>query len=155
MSTAFDFISTNDKPALLALSTPDWLSVAEPALVELGYKVQSVGSHAEFPVRFSQVPYQVVVIEELFGGTIPTENASLQLLQRMPMIQRREATIILLGDTFETLNTLQAFQQSVHAVVNYSEMSLLGQLVQKVVADSTLFLSSFRDVQARLAQAKP
>lgn len=154
MTTAFDFISTNDKPALLALSTPDWLTAADAALTELGYKVQTVSSHEEFPGRFNQIAYQVVIIEELFGGTIPTENASLQLIQRMPMPQRRHATIVLLGDTFETLNPLQAFQQSVHAVVNYSEISLLGQLVEKVAADNTLFFSAFRDVQTRLAQAK-
>lgn len=154
MSTAFDFISTNDKPALLALSTPDWLAMAQTALADLGYKVQTVESHAEFPARFNQIPYQVVIIEELFGGTLPNENTSLQFIQKMPMAQRRHATIILLGDTFETLSALQAFQQSVHAVVNYSEMALLGQLVQKVVADQNLFLANYREVQTRLAQGE-
>jgi len=35
----FDFISTTDKPALLAFSTPEWLDTARTALAELGYKV--------------------------------------------------------------------------------------------------------------------
>ena len=38
MSAQFDFVSTTDKPALLAFSTPEWLEAARSALAELGYK---------------------------------------------------------------------------------------------------------------------
>ena len=32
MSDSFDFISTEDKPALIAFSTPEWLETAKAAL---------------------------------------------------------------------------------------------------------------------------
>ena len=49
---------------------------------------------------------------------------------------------------------MQAFQQSVHAVINSSEIFLLKQLIEKAVADNDLFLHSFREVQTRaLAEA--
>ncbi|MEO5804767.1 MAG: hypothetical protein ABIR24_14680 [Verrucomicrobiota bacterium] len=153
MSDQFDFVSATDKPALLAITTPEWLSTAQAALIELGYKVHSIGSHSEFPGRFSQVPYQVVVLEEKFACESPDENLVLQTLQRMPMNQRRHTTVVLLGDSFETLNALQGFQQSVQAVVNFTEMALLSQLVQKVVADNDLFLNNFREIQQRVIQA--
>jgi hypothetical protein len=44
---------------------------------------------------------------------------------------------------------MQAFQQSVHAVINSSELFLLPQLIEKAVAENTLFLHSFNDAQAR------
>ena len=152
MSAQFDFISPTDKPALLAITTPEWASTAEVALAEAGYKVHSIASHSEFPGRFSQVPYQVVIIEEQFAGTPANENVALQTLQKMQMSLRRHATVILIGSSFQTFNAFQAFQQSVHAVVNFSEMSLLAQLVQKIVADNDLFLTNFREVQQRVAQ---
>lgn len=154
MSEAFEFLTPADKPALLAISTPEWLAMAQTAIAELGYKVHHVDSHAEFPSRFNQIPYQVVVIEELFGGTLPTENATLQWIQRLPMMQRRHAVIFLLSDAYETMNPLQAFQQSVHAVINYSEVAILGQIIQKVIADNDLFYSAFRDMQQRVAAGK-
>jgi hypothetical protein len=77
MAKRFDFVSASDKPALLAITTPEWLSTAESALVELGYKVQQIGSHLEFTGRFSQVPYQVVIVEEQFAGTTVAEYANL------------------------------------------------------------------------------
>jgi hypothetical protein len=63
------------------------------------------------------------------------------------MNQRRQATVILFGDSFQTFTPLQAFQQSVHAVINSSELFLLKQLIEKAVADNTLFLNSFREAQ--------
>ena len=153
MPDQFDFISASDKPALIAITTPEWVATAEAALTEVGYKVHSIANHSEFPGRFSQVSYQVVIIEEQFTGTPVDENLTLQTLQRMPMAQRRHVTTILIGSSYQTFNALQAFQQSVHAVVNFSEMALLGQLVQKIVADNDMFLSTFREVQERVARS--
>jgi hypothetical protein len=146
----FDFISTADKPALLAFSTPEWLDVAKTALLELGYKVHTAATHSDFLTRFTQVHYQLVVIEERFGALTVEENQALKALQTMPVNQRRHSTIILLGDTFQTFTPMEAFKHSVHAVINSSEMFLLKQLVEKAAADNELFLHSFREVQNRV-----
>jgi hypothetical protein len=149
MSTKFDFISASDKPALLAFSTPEWLEAARTALGELGYKVHTAATHGDFLIRFSQVRYQVVILEELFAANDPSENLTLQALQAMPMQQRRHATVILFGNSYQTFTPLQAFQYSVHAVINSSELFLLKQLIEKAIADNTLFLHSFQQAQAR------
>lgn len=150
MNPSFDFVSTADRPALIAFSTPEWLETAKGALVELGYKVHTAATHTDFLVRFGQVRYQVVIIEELFGANVVEENLTLKAIQQMPVNQRRHATIILLGNSFQTFTPMEAFQHSVHAVVNSSEMFLLRQLIEKAVADNDLFLHSFRDVQHRV-----
>lgn len=150
MSQTFDFVSNEDKPALIAFSTPEWLQEAKTALQELGYKVHTAATHSDFLIRFSQAPYQVVVLEELFGANTPDENLTLKALQNMPIGQRRHATVLLIGNTFQTFTPMEAFQQSVHAVINSSEMFLLKQLIEKAVADNSLFLQSFREVQNRV-----
>jgi hypothetical protein len=150
MADKFEFISANDKPALLAFSSPEWLEAARTALTELGYKVHTAATHGDFLVRFSQIHYQVVIVEELFAANVVGENLTLQALQNMPMGQRRHATVILFGDSFQTFSPLHAFQQSVHAVVSSSELFLLKQLIEKAIADNTLFLHSFRETQARV-----
>lgn len=150
MSNKFDFISTTDKPALLAFSSPEWLEAARTALTELGYKVHTAATHGDFLIRFSQIRYQVVIVEELFAANNIGENLTLQALQHMPMGQRRHATVILLGDSFQTFTPMQAFQQSVHAVVNSSELFLIKQLIEKAVADNTLFLHTYREAQNRV-----
>jgi tRNA U38,U39,U40 pseudouridine synthase TruA len=150
MNGSFDFISTEDKPALIAFSTPEWLDTVKAALTELGYKVHTAATHSDFLVRFSQVHYQVVVVEELFGANNLDENLTLKSLQAMPVNQRRHATTILLGDSFQTFMPMEAFKHSVHAVINSAEIFLLKQLVEKAVADNNFFLHSFREVQNRV-----
>ena len=153
MSERFDFISATDKPALLAFSTPEWLETTKVALQELGYKIHTAATHTDFLIRFSQVRYQVVVLEECFAANTIEENATLKALQTMPMSQRRHATIILFGNSFQTFTPMQAFQQSVHAVISSSELFLLKQLVEKAIADNAMFQHSFREVQERLYSA--
>jgi len=149
MSNKFEFISATDKPALLAFSTPEWLETAKSALTELGYKVHTAATHGDFLIRFTQIAYQVVILEERFAANNLNENLTLQALQHMPMGQRRHATVVLLGDSFQTFTPMQAFQQSVHAVINTSELFLLKQLIEKAVADNILFLTSYREAHAR------
>lgn len=146
----FDFISTTDKPALLAFSTPEWLDTARTALAELGYKVHTAATHGDFLIRFSQVRYHIVILEECFAANSMAENLTLQALREMPMSQRRHATVLLFGESFQTFTPMQAFQQSVHAVINSSELFLFKQLIEKAIADNTLFLHSYREAQARL-----
>lgn len=150
METSFDFISTGDKPALIAFSSPEWLEVAKSTLAELGYKVHTAATHSDFLTRFTQVHYQVVIMEELFGAQTIEENQALRALQNMPCNQRRHATIVLLGESFQTFTPMEAFKHSVHAVINSSEMFLLKQLVEKAVSDNDIFLHSFREIQNRV-----
>lgn len=150
MADRFDFVSTTDKPALLAFSTPEWLEAARGALADLGYKVHTAATHGDFLVRFSQVRYQVVIVEELFAANDISENLTLKALQTMPMSQRRHSTVILFGNSFQTFTPMQAFQQSVHAVIGSSELFLLPQLIEKAVADNALFLHSFHEAQTRV-----
>ncbi len=150
MHDQFDFISATDKPALLAFSTPEWLDTVKTALQELGYKVHTAATHSDFLIRFSQVHYKVVILEERFAANSIEENQTLKSLQHMPMNQRRHATTILVGDSFQTFTPMQAFQQSVHAVINSSELFLIKQLIEKAAADNQMFLHSYREVQSRL-----
>ena len=145
------FITAADKPALIAFSTPDWLDTTKAALQELGFKVHTAATHSDFLVRFSQVRYQLVVVEELFGANNLEENSTLKALQTMPMGLRRNATVILLGNSFQTFAPMEAFQHSVHAVINSTEMFMLKQLIEKAVAENTLFLQSYREVQGRVS----
>ena len=146
-----EFLTPTDKPALIALSTPELQETAKTALDQLGYKVHTAVNHGEFLHKFSQVAYQVVIIEEMFSATTPEENESLRAIQRMPTSMKRHATIVLFGFNMATFNPMQAYQQCVHAVVNPSEMFLLIQLIQKAVADNDMFLHTYREVQRRLA----
>ena len=154
MAAEFELLTAADKPALLAITNPDLLSGCRQALEELGYKVHHVESHTDFLTRFSQISYQIVILDELFDANSPGENRTLAALQSMPMSQRRHAVCMLFGASYQSLHPMQGFQQSVHAVINHSDLSKVGQIIQKVVSENDLFYSGYRDAQLRLAKGK-
>ena len=67
---------------------------------------------------------------------------------------RGHAVVVLLGDGYETMNTFQAYQQSVHVVVHRGDLPGLGRILLKSVAENDLFLSTYRDIPNRLAIGK-
>jgi hypothetical protein len=154
MSDKFEFIGADDKPALLAFSTPEWLDVIRASVQELGYKVHTAATHSDFLIRFAQVRYQLVVLEENFAANTIEENLTLRSLQTMSMSQRRHATVVLFGNSFQTFTPMQAFQQSVHAVIGSSELFLIKQLIEKAVSDNTMFLYSYREASTRVYSSK-
>lgn len=154
MAIDLDFLNPSYKPALLALSAEDVITACKDMLREMNYKVLVANNHDDFATRFNNVQFQVVLIEEQFGEPNPEGNVTLRTLQRMPMAQRRHAIIILLGHKFQTLNAMQAFTQSVHAVVNWADLGSLSQIIQQVTAENTLFLNVYREAQLRAGAGK-
>jgi len=154
MSLEFEFIRPEDKPALLALTTPDYLSIAQTVLNELEYKIHTPLTHEDFIMRFAQIQYQLVVLEECFQCSSPEENISLRTLQTMPMNLRRHATVLLIGSDFQTMNPMQGFQQSVHAVIHPTDLLNLSGVVQKAIADNSIFLSTYYDTLRQLNAPK-
>ena len=61
----FEFVSPDDKPALLGLTTPEWQAPARSVLGELDYKPQVAANHDDFFNRFNRTRCQLVLIEEL------------------------------------------------------------------------------------------
>lgn len=154
MAVDLDFLNPSYKPALLALSAADVINASKDFLRDLNYKVLVATSSEDFATRFGSIQFQVILIEDQFGAAAIEENASLRLIQRMPMAQRRHAVVILLGHQFETLNALQAFAQSVHAVVNWADLGSLPQIIQQSVAENSLFLNIYRESLSRVGSGK-
>ena len=150
----YEFISPSDNPALLALSSLEVLANVQTIVLECGYKIHVASNHEDFARRFGALNYHIVVVEELFAAGTPDENATLRLLQWMPMARRRHAAVFLISERHQTLNPMHAFQQSVHAVINKADLGSLGSIIQKAVGDNDMFLHTYREVQAAAAQGK-
>jgi DNA-binding response OmpR family regulator len=149
MAFDFEFFSSADKPALMAVTTPKYAELARMAAEAAAYKVHVATTNQQFQDLFSRASYQLVILEATFGGEPGGSNSTLKWIQRLGMPLRRHAVVILLGDAWETLDPLIAFQESVHAVVNYAEIELLARIIERVVGDNDNFLQPFRNAQER------
>jgi CheY-like chemotaxis protein len=154
MASEFEtmFITAGDKPALVGCSNTERVDAARRTLRDLGYKIHAVTSHADFIARFSRIRYEVVILEEMFAAEKVEDNLSLLALQKMAMNMRRHAVIILVGDNFKTYDAMQAFQKSVHVVINVADISMLKHLTEKTLAENEIFLHAYREVQSHMAR---
>jgi hypothetical protein len=96
-----EFVGLNDRPALLALSSPEWIDATRTVLNDVGYKVHAASNHDDFIVRYGRIQYQVVLLEELFCANSIEENLTLRHVQLLPMAQRRHSVFVLLGQLLQ------------------------------------------------------
>ena len=148
----FEFLSPDDKPALCLLSNESISTVVEGALRAADYVVHSISQPEEFLSKFTQAQYLVCVIEEGFGGGSLADNAALHEIQHLAMTQRRHCVFILVGDSFQSLHPMQAFQQSVQAVVNPGDLGDFPAILTKVVNENDSFLATYNDVMSKISQ---
>ena len=55
----FEFLRPTDKPAIIGVSTPEYLAACRSTLQELEYKVHVSPDHEDFVIRFGQIQYQI------------------------------------------------------------------------------------------------
>lgn len=150
MGIDLEFFRPGEKPALTGMGTPELLGPTLQALQDLGYALHAAATQEDFMERFARFQYQVAIYEDTLPAVNPSPQTTLQAIQRMPMAQRRHATIILIGAQYQSMNAMQAFQQSVHCVVNPADIQQIKPILQQIISDNDAFMATFRDVHARL-----
>jgi CheY-like chemotaxis protein len=142
-----DFFELGDKTSLIC-ADPTTTELAREVLRELEYK-SHVAETAEMAIeRLRYTPYDVVVIHEEFAGSSLRSNALLGYLATMPMPQRRNSFVCLIGPSFKTLDAMQAFTQSVHVVVHPMDLPNLTAILKKSTAEFALLYKVYNDCVA-------
>jgi len=137
----------NREAWLKALSEyhPTWGSLNVHLAQEEGFKVQYAKSpgHAVHKLKFTQ--FNLVVLHENYCN-VPFEKSPVyKALIEMPMSQRREIFVALVGAKFKTLNNMQAFGHSVNLVVNEKDLEKLPQVLKKSIRENEIFYKVFRE----------
>jgi len=122
------------------------------ALTELEYKLQRAKSpeHAVHKLRFNQ--YHVVVFHEKFGGTTLETSPLYEFIRDMPMDTRRKTFIALVGESFKTLDNMEALAYSVNLVINQKDLDQLETILKKSIGDNESFYKVYRETMTALGK---
>jgi hypothetical protein len=129
-----DFFEVGDKTSLIC-ADPSVGESIRATLRELGYKFHTAETSETAIDRMRYTQYDVIIIQENFAGSSLRSNAVLNYLAPLPMAQRRYSFVCVIGPSFKTLDAMQAFQQSVHLVVNPNDLPNLTAIVKKGLAE--------------------
>lgn len=141
----YDIFEPGDLTALVCVDNPDQQNITIDQLSGLDYKIH-VGLYAEDVVlKLRSHPYDVIVINDSFGGVALSSNSVIGVAIMLPPTQRRRQFIVLIGNDFITNDEMISFILSVDLVLNPGDLSNLRPVLRRAVAKHRDFYQPFYD----------
>lgn len=138
-----DFFELGDKTSIVCADAAT-TELVRNSLKDLGFKIHFADSEDGALDRIRYTQYHCIVIHENFAGSTLQSNAVMQYLTPLPMALRRNSFVCLIGDSFNTLDAMQAFAQSVHVVVNSLDLPNLTAILKKGLAEFEMAYRVYR-----------
>jgi predicted Zn finger-like uncharacterized protein len=139
-------------PAALVLFGQGQARRVEEALSALGYHVTLAASAQEAQARIKFNTYQLVVLQEGFGGAGDGRNPVLDFLNALPMPVRRQMFVTLVGTQLGTLDRMAAFLRSVNLTVSEADLPGLEKILKNSIAEHELFYNVFNETLRSLGR---
>jgi hypothetical protein len=156
MSTALlvqDFFELGDKTALVC-AEPGVVESTWKTLKEMGFKVHFSSDEDDAIERLRYTQYNCVIVQEDLAGKPLEMNEVINYLNMLPMAQRRNTFVCLLGESFRTLDAIQAFTMSVHVVVNPSDLPNLTAILKKSLVEFDRTYRVYRIVMESMGERR-
>lgn len=139
----FDYLLEGEKTALLCEQDADTNRKIAAVLKELGYRLAEATS-ARNALKFMRFQtYDMVVVNEMFEAAGTDSNHVLQYLAQLPIGNRRNIFVCLVGSGFKTMDNMVAFNRSVNLVVNLEDLDEIGKILSGALADHEHFYQVF------------
>jgi len=142
-----DFFEVGDRTSLIC-ADPGTTEVVRTTIRELGFKFHTADTPELAVERMRYTNYDCIVTHENFAGGSLKSNAVLNYLTPLPMSQRRNSFLCLIGASFKTLDAMQAFAQSVHLVLNPADLPNFTAILKKGLSEFDLLYRAYRDTLA-------
>jgi hypothetical protein len=146
-----EIVEIGDKTALICADGP-LANDLKTTLQELGFKCHTAEAADRAIERMKYTAYDVIAVAENFAGSTLETNGVIQYLAPLPIAQRRNSYVVAVGDSFRTLDAMQAYANSIHLVVNPTDVPNLGAILKKGFADFELFSRVYGSVLAETGE---
>ena len=139
------------KLALFVGDDPQLLTLMSPHIEEMGYKIihSSDVKDAVRKIRLHQ--FDLILLQEGFGGDI-SENMVMKYLNRLAMAIRRKSFVVLLSNTFKTMDQMRAYALSVNLILNVHDLSKTKEVLSNAIKRQEAFYKPFFDVMKEIGK---
>ncbi len=141
--TRYDIFEPGDLTALVCVEEPEYQQHLVDQLSSMDYKIH-VGLFLEdISLKLKTHVYDVVVIEESFGGCLLQNNQVLYEATHLPGVQRRTQFLVLIGNSVMTNDEMMAFIFSVDLCFNVNDLQNLKPVLRRGAARQKDFFHVF------------
>jgi DNA-directed RNA polymerase subunit RPC12/RpoP len=152
-SSSSDDFAEGARPALICESNPEIQGQFVKALKELGFSPIVPASVDETFEKIRFTRFEVVILNELFGGSTVEQNDLLEHFVKMPMIDRRHIFLALVGNGFTSMDNGASFSKSVNVVINQKDAQNFKSILKKSLADNEQFYRMYKTILKELGKA--
>lgn len=145
LESRYDIFEPGDLTALVCVEQPDPQQKIVQHLTSMDYKVHTGLFAEDVSLKIRSHPYDVVFIDENFGGLPVSQNPVLAEVIQLPTSQRRNQFIILIGNSVMTNDEMSAFIFSVDLVFNVGDLANLKPVLRRGVTRQREFYHAFKD----------
>lgn len=145
LESRYDIFEPGDLTALVCVEQPDPQQKIVQHLTSMDYKVHTGLFAEDVSLKIRSHQYDVVFIDENFGGLPISQNPVLAEVIQLPTSQRRNQFIILIGNTVMTNDEMSAFIFSVDLVFNVGDLANLKPVLRRGVTRQREFYHAFKD----------
>ena len=131
---------------LVCENAPERQGIIGAALEQLGFTMLPATTAEEAIERLRRSPFEIVIVDERFESSGVLDNAVVRTLNTLPIGQRRQIFVVLLGREFKTFDNMMAFARSVNVVVNLNDLPHLPAIIRKGLEDNNEFYRVFREM---------
>jgi DNA-binding response OmpR family regulator len=141
--TPLHLIEAGDRTALVCITGQALSETVAQVVQKLNYHVVVAQNSASALSRIDRDHYQLIVLEEGYGGTDLSTNPVLLYLQRLPMAVRRKSFLCLLSEQTPTLDHMAAFRIGVNLILKVADVEKMPLLLDRLIKDHEAFYAAF------------
>ena len=150
---SLEFYDDGAKLALVAENNPDQLEKLKESVEDAGYKVVPVENTGEAISKMRFHTFELVIISDDFDGIELAQSPVLQYLNHLSMTIRRRMFVVLIGDSFNTMDHMTAYAMSANLVVGRRDADKMTGILENALADNEKFYKVFMDTLVQVGRS--
>jgi hypothetical protein len=146
---AMEVVEEGVKTALVCISDDSRTDMVAGVLKQLDFYVSTARTARPALARLSHNRYDMVIVDEIFDGSKPSDNLLLHHIQLLPMHVRRSFFMCLMSEVLPSLDRFLAFRMGVDVILNTSDLEKLKIVLVREMKDHSNFYRAYNDELVR------
>jgi len=148
----FDFLEEEGFTAMVCENDPEAVKKIREVLEIMEYSVTVPASVRDALKKMKYHVYNLILVNESFGGSDPDANGILIYLERQNMSIRRNIFVGLITRQYATRDNMAAFLKSVNVTINQKDVPHIDRILKNAINDNELFFTVLKESMKKLGK---
>ena len=141
----FGYLNPDNETAMICEQDPSIRDEISKALKTLNIDVVEPTTFKE-ALRYLRFHiFNVIVVDENFDTSVWEVNYVLNYIENSIMPVRRRTFVVLISETYPTMDNMHAYNKSVNLIINKKEIAEAALILKKEIAENSYFYYLFKE----------